>query len=149
MKSNITSRLLENFDSTSFMKTGQPCKEILDFYDTPQQVDEFYRLTESAWPQIDWQKISKLKTNGWMVISFLCEASYKHCFPSLLMELKKNDNLLTDLFTENHLTLSNVYKEWEINFYLSLNERARELVGEILRGKRGPLALAALESYWQ
>ena len=105
MKSNITSRLLENFDSTSFMKTGQPCKEILDFYDTPQQVDEFYRLTESAWPQIDWQKISKLKTNGWMVISFLCEASYKHCFPSLLMELKKNDNLLTDLFTAGN-TLS-------------------------------------------
>ena len=83
-----------------------------------------------------------------MVISFLNKLSYKHAFPFLVLELDRKASALTDLFIENHLTLSNVYKELEIDYYLSFNEELRHLIGLLLRKINTPLAKIALESYW-
>ena len=122
--------------------------DILKFYESIEKANECFNLIGVEWTMIDWEKICNITTNGWMIISFLNELSYKHAFPSLVLELKGKSSALVDLFIENHLTISNIYNDWEVDYYLSFDEDLRSLIASLLRKIGNPLSKIALESYW-
>ena len=80
-------------------------------------------------------------------VSMLNEKTFKHAFPSLLCFFENHDNLLTDSFIENHLNLKNVYKDWEMEFFISLDNEVYELIVALLRSKKESLAADALETW--
>jgi hypothetical protein len=124
------------------------CLSISSFDDTPELINKLFDLISLKWGNINWNSVINLSLEGWMIIDFLNSDSYIHVFPSLVLELSQNDNLLTDLFMCNHLTVTDVHKDWEIEFYFSFNDNLRKLIKGVLKRKNTRLSQIALESYW-
>jgi hypothetical protein len=125
------------------------CEDIVRFYENDEDMIKIaFELISLPWVEIPWFKIMKINTDGWMVISFLNKISFIHVFPSLLNELSTNKNLLTDIFIENHLNLSNVYRNWELEYYLSLDDNTIKIINRILEKINTPLSKDAIGIYW-
>ncbi|QNP47364.1 hypothetical protein [Diaphorobacter aerolatus] len=107
----------------------------------------FYEISK-LWKDINWDYISSLKISGWMLPDVLNEPVYKHSFPSLLKEVYLNDNLLTDLFVENHLNTKNIIQDWKFEYYFDLPDDMKNNIARLLFKKSGSVFMDALDSYW-
>mgnify|MGYP000137703385 CR=1 FL=1 len=115
-----------------------------------EEEDDIFLLCEylsRPWPEIPWEDVYEIGVATWMFVSVLNEKTFKHIFPSLLCFTENHDNLLTDSFIENHLNLKNVYKDWEMEFFISLDNEVYELIVALLRSKKESLAADALETW--
>jgi hypothetical protein len=126
------------------------CDSIDTLYDGDEKlVKKFFELISPPWRELNWNEIQDIHVDSAHVMSFVNEATFIHAFPSLLNEmLNRNPIVLIYMFVVNHINLDNVYRDWELNFYLSLDEEAIQLVRSILMVYDSKFAKIACESYW-
>ena len=149
MNSNIKKSLEYYFDPNKRISLSEFSPESIGtFYDDIGAEYKLFDLISIEWGRIDWDAVSNLDLAGWVIIDILNEVTYKHIFPSLVFELTKSSNLVTSIFLDGHLNMGHVYKDWELEFYLSFDEKLRKLIGSILRNINEREARIALESYW-
>ena len=113
-------------------------------------IHKFHESISRPWPEISWPEIEALgKQQGidaCAITSFLNKRSFIHVFPSLLSAIiKREANSLTDHFIKFHLNLNKVSKDWELEFYFSLDEDVVKLVNLVLKLV---CANEAIDSYW-
>jgi hypothetical protein len=154
------------------------CDGIINFYHRNEiKVKKSFELLARPWTEISWVDIEHLDPEynkycapgGAGVLSFLSPECYKYSFPSLLNEISKNNGgetiLLSDNFMVDHLNLRNIIdhldpnnesnkswqlnRQWELDYYYSLDNALVRLVCEILNKIGSRLALDACDSYWR
>lgn len=126
-------------------------------------VKHAYDLISLPWIQINWISIANIVSGGWisdswMLPSFLNEKSFKHAFPSLLKftsilydlpgdEYDGPSGLLVGNFIDQ-LDLNSIRQHWKREFYLSLNQDVRKIVGVILREISKRTNPMNIDGYW-
>jgi len=124
-----------------------------------------FEIISRPWPEIDWFEIG---SGGWMVPMFLNRKSFVHAFPSLLNYLylltqerpektDKNGDLSFNFIETLDLNRQQQREQeiwgkevfaWRREFYFSLSEDVKKIVGLILRMYWGGSYGDALGSYW-
>ena len=110
-------------------------------------------MISCPWPEIRWADVKKTGFDdeiywGHLVISRLTKKGFIHVFPSLLVEVAENMTMISDYFVDFHLDVRSVFRDWELEFYLSLDEDIVRLVNNILKENGSPSAMDAIDVYW-
>jgi formylglycine-generating enzyme required for sulfatase activity len=150
----ITERLLEFFPIDEKLSYDDFASDemVRNLYRDRELVDKYYRLISVPWTEISWEKVKDTNLDdlpGTIILSFLSPKSFAHVFPSLLvgMTIEKVAHLLYENYScsFNFLNLNSLDKPWKKEFYHSLNDEVKKIVGLVLRVCD---ADAALGSYW-
>jgi len=117
------------------------------------QADRAEIILSAPRETINWSEYSKVNQEAYCFISMFFIDFYKYVFPSLLCFCISPEcvlpsggiNVLVDSFVDFHLNTDNVYKDWELDFLLSLNDAQSNTVANVLKilGER-----FILEKYW-
>jgi hypothetical protein len=110
-------------------------------------------ILSSPREDIDWAAYSFVNQEACSCIYMFSKNFYKDIFPSLLhfcispknILQSGGINILTGVFVNSHLDTNNIFRDWELDFLLSFNQRQSKIVASVLvmaNEKR------ALESYW-
>ena len=133
------------------------CDEIVKhYYLYEERLSKIFEYISRPWEDIPWDLINRAgfvdddQYQGYSVIDHLNERSFIHVFPSLLNEVagEGSDSDVSSYFVSNHLDLRGVFKDWELEFYFSLNDEIVKLINLILRKNGTPDAMDAIDVYW-
>jgi formylglycine-generating enzyme required for sulfatase activity len=150
----LTERLLEFFPASERLSYDDFMSDDMrrTLYGDRDLIEKYFRLISVPWTEISWEEVGNTRfddfSSGLIILSSLSPKGFAHVFPSLLVEMANNDNdiyLFYESFVINHLNLCNITKNWEKEFYFSLPDTVKKIIGLLLRiGMDGK----ALESYW-
>ena len=137
------------------------CDKIVRHYRLyEERLSTIFEYISRPWEDIPWDLINRAgfvdddQYQGYLVIGLLNERSFIHVFPSLLNEVagEGSDLDVASYFVSSHLDLRGVFKDWELEFYFSLNDEVVKLINLILRlhdaqcGSKD--AMNAIDVYW-
>ena len=158
----INDRIFKHFPSRRKLAYNDfICDEIVrHYYGNEERISKIFEYISRPWKDIPWDLIEKVsfdgdgEYHGYSVIDHLNERSFIHVFPSLLNEVagEGSDSDVSSYFVSNHLDLRGVFKDWELEFYFSLNDEIVKLINLILRlhdaqyGSQD--AMNAIDVYW-
>jgi formylglycine-generating enzyme required for sulfatase activity len=114
-------------------------------------IEKYFQMISVPWTEISWKEVENTRltdfSSGLMVLPLLSPKGFAHVFPSLLAETVKDNKiyLFYEYFVAEHLNLHNVIKDWEKDFYFSLPDDVKKIIGFILRTGGSD---ETLESYW-
>ena len=138
--SHVPNRPIFNLDEDRYLRSERDIIKAKEILSLPRE-------------DIDWAAYSNINQEACSCISFFSENFYKDIFPSLLcfsispkcILPSGGVNILVDIFITSHLDTNNVYKDWELEFLLSFNDKQSRAVALILAGLNEKWAL---ENYW-
>ena len=152
----IKDLILEHFPSRERLAYDDfICDEIVrHYYGNEERISTIFEYISRPWEDIPWDLIEKVsfdgsgECQGYSVIGYLNEKSFIHIFPSLLNEVASEGSFTSDYFIYRHLDLRAVFKDWELEFYFSLDDEVVKLINLILRTNGDPDAMDAIDVYW-
>jgi hypothetical protein len=132
------------------------CDDIINFhYRNDSMSKKIFDLISCPWTEIQWADVERpglffvdTYGGGYLVISKLSSKSFIHVFPSLLVEVARNQLTTSDYFLFRHLDIRSVIRDWERKFYSSFSKDIVRLINRVLKANGSSCAKDAIDVYW-